>query len=298
MKLFNTIAIEITAACNRRCKFCPVSVYQRPDETMPEQVFQAILGELNHINYAGRIEFYIYNEPLKNKDHLAYCAKQTSAAVPRATLMISTNGDYLKGPEDIEWIFSIGVNQIVLNAYSPQQYPKFMEWKRTLEDTHGPLSETVYSKIPRNAKALKVYDKSDSSSFGDGVFAITNRAGNIPEFLSATCEPVSRMCVKPFRLLNINWRGEAIICCNDYYADVPCGTVPEQSLIEIWEGPIFAAYRKKLLNKERTLPMCRSCDCHSGAYPGNEDKSESEAVATEDEIEAIYASRVGARSGS
>lgn len=295
MRLFNTISVEISAACNRRCKFCPVSVYQRAEELMSEITFGAIIGELASLDYRGRFEFYIYNEPMKNRSHFERCARQARAAT-KAVLMVSTNGDYMKSVEDLEWIYSLGVNQVVLNAYTAKRYPVFLEWQAEYERRNGRLSDTVYSPIPLYKKALKVYDKSNGDNFGSGVFSLQNRAGSIPEFLPVPDEPYKRMCVKPFRLLNINWRGEAMICCNDYYADVPAGRVPEQSLVEIWNGPIFSAYRKKLLQEDRSLPLCRTCDCHSGAYPANVDKTEGKSIASSSEIESIYVSRVAARS--
>lgn len=297
MRLFNTISVEISAACNRRCKFCPVSVYQRTEELMDEVVYGAIIGELASLKYRGRVEFYIYNEPMKNRSHLERCVRQARAML-KATLMVSTNGDYMKSVEDLEWLYDIGVNQVVLNAYTAKRYPVFLEWQAEYERRHGKLLDVVYSGIPIGKKALKVYDKSGGDNFGSGVFALQNRAGSIPEFLAVPNEPMKRMCVKPFRLLNINWRGEAMICCNDYYADVPVGKVPSQSLVEIWNGPILSAYRKNLLQEDRTLPLCRTCDCHSGAYPANVDKTEGKVIASREEIESIYADRLRARSAS
>lgn len=294
MKLFNTISVEISAACNRRCKFCPVSVFQRTEELMSEVTFSAIIGELASLKYKGRFEFYIYNEPLKNREHFERCARQARAAL-KATLMVSTNGDYMKSVDDLEWLYSLGINQVVLNAYTAKRYPVFLSWQKEYEQKHGKLGDTVYSPIPRGAKAIKVYDKSNGEEFGSGVFALQNRAGSIPDYLPVPKEPLKRMCVKPFRLLNINWRGEAMICCNDYYADVPAGRVPQQSLLEIWNGPVFSAYRRKLLREDRSLPLCRTCDCHSGAYPANVDRSQG-AAASDGAIEGIYASRVAARS--
>lgn len=294
MKLFNTISVEISAACNRRCKFCPVSVFQRTEELMSEVTFSAIISELGALKYRGRFEFYIYNEPLKNREHFERCARQARAAL-KATLMVSTNGDYMKSVDDLEWLYSLGINQVVLNAYTAKRHPVFLEWKAEYERRHGKLGDTVYSPLPRNARAIKVYDKSNGDEFGSGVFALQNRAGSIPDYLPIPKEPLKRMCVKPFRLLNINWRGEAMICCNDYYADVPAGQVPQQSLLEIWNGPVFSAYRRKLLREDRSLPLCRTCDCHSGAYPANVDRSQG-ATASDQAIEEIYVSRVAARS--
>jgi cyclic pyranopterin phosphate synthase len=296
MRLFNTISVEISAACNRRCTFCPVSVFQRTEELMSEVTFGAIVGELASLKYRGRVEFYIYNEPLKNRKHLERCVKQARASLRSATLMVSTNGDYMKSVEDLEWLYDIGLNQVVLNAYVAKRYPVFLDWQSQYEQKHGALSDNVYSGLPAKRRALKVYDKSDGGNFGSGVFALQNRAGSVPHFLPTPQEPLKRMCVKPFRLLNINWRGEAMICCNDYYADVPAGKVPDQTLIDIWTGPVMSAYRKRLLAEDRSLPLCRTCDCHSGAYPANVDKSCPASVASEHEIEAIYASRLAARS--
>ena len=293
MKLFNTISVEISAACNRRCKFCPVSVFQRTEELMSEVTFSAIISELAALKYRGRFEFYIYNEPLKNSEHFERCARQARATL-KATLMVSTNGDYMKSVDDLEWLYSLGINQVVLNAYTAKRYPVFLSWQKEYEQKHGKLGDTVYSPIPRGAKAIKVYDKSNGDEFGSGVFALQNRAGSIPDYLPVPKEPLKRMCVKPFRLLNINWRGEAMICCNDYYADVPAGQVPQQSLLEIWNGPVFSAYRRKLLREDRSLPLCRTCDCHSGAYPANVDRSKG-AAASDQAIEEIYVSRVAAR---
>ena len=293
MKLFNTISVEISAACNRRCKFCPVSVFQRTEELMSEVTFSAIISELAALKYRGRFEFYIYNEPLKNREHFERCARQARATL-KATLMVSTNGDYMKSVDDLEWLYSLGINQVVLNAYTAKRYPVFLSWQKEYEQKHGKLGDTVYSPIPRGAKAIKVYDKSNGDEFGSGVLALQNRAGSIPDYLPVPKEPLKRMCVKPFRLLNINWRGEAMICCNDYYADVPAGQVPQQSLLEIWNGPVFSAYRRKLLREDRSLPLCRTCDCHSGAYPANVDRSQG-AAASDQAIEEIYVSRVAAR---
>ena len=35
VRLFNTLALETSAQCNRRCVFCPVHAGERPDEQMP-----------------------------------------------------------------------------------------------------------------------------------------------------------------------------------------------------------------------------------------------------------------------
>jgi len=298
LKLFTTIAVEISSACNRRCKFCPVSVAKRKDELMSPNVFSAVVNNLADLKYKGRIELYIYNEPMKHRNHLEACVARFKKAVPGATLMVSTNGDYMKTYRDLIWLYEIGVRQVVLNAYTARRYPVFKDWEDEIQ-SEGSVkwTDNVYSKIPKNQFGLKVYDKSDPDEFGGGVFALQNRAGAIPDFLPATTQPVKRMCVKPFRMLNINWNGQAMICCNDYYGDVPAGQVPQETLQEIWFGKVFTLYRRKLLNKDRSLPLCRTCDCHSGAYPANVGEPDANSPeADESALEIVYKQQLQRRS--
>lgn len=292
MRLFTTISVEISALCNRGCVFCPVSTFKREDDLMDMNIMVAVCGELSALKYNGRVEFYIYNEPLKHKDYLKQAVALFRENVPSATLMFSSNGDYLKGADELAEWYAAGINQIVLNAYTAKQYPRYVEWAEEVKRRLCFSSDECYAKIPAKAKAIRVFDKSSVESFGTGVFGLQNRSGLVPKFREATKEPIHRMCVKPFRLLNINWRGEAMVCCNDFYADVPVGKVPDNTLVEIWNGPILSAYRKKLLQGDRTLPLCRWCDCHAGAYPGNVDKSEPEKIADDETINKLYKSRL------
>jgi hypothetical protein len=114
--------------------------------------------------------------------------------------------------------------------------------------------------------------------------------------MPAAAAPLERMCVKPFRLLNINWRGEALLCCQDYHAEVSYGGLADSTLTELWNHPVMNLYRTRLLVKDRSLPLCRVCDCHAGAYPGNVPRPDGE-VADAEEVEGLYEARRGGRVG-
>lgn len=270
MKLFNTIALEINARCNRSCKFCPVAYNTRPDERMDLNTFKKCLDDLSAIKYSGRVELYIYNEPMKDLLYLEECVKLTRTILKRSCIMIATNGDYIKNPEMIIDLYNWGINQVLVNCYSPGLYEKRSKWIGELPSDvliDGP----IYSKISPKKKSFKMLDKSNPSTFGSGVFSLVNRAGNIGSFKPALTEPVNRMCAKPFRIFNINWRGEALVCCQDYHSEISVGSVSNSTLLELWNSPILNTYRSHLLEKDRSLPLCRTCDCHAGAYSHNVD---------------------------
>lgn len=265
-RLFNTIALEINALCNRRCSFCPVAYNHRPDERMDWRLLDKSFDELSRLKYAGRIEFYIYSEPTKDFEWLLKCLCDARRAVPRACLMIATNGDYLRGPDNIMRLYDAGLNQLLINCYSPGLYEKRLAWLQALP-SDVQQDGSVYSYIGPRRHVVNMLDKSDPSKFGSGVFRIINRAGNIPAFAAPLAEPVNRMCVKPFRLLNINWKGDALVCCNDYHAAHSYGNLRTSTLVDLWNSPVMNEYRRRLYKKDRSAPLCRTCDCHAGAYP-------------------------------
>jgi MoaA/NifB/PqqE/SkfB family radical SAM enzyme len=295
MRLFNTISIEIASLCNRKCKFCPVAYNTRPKEKMAEETLTEAIRQLGELKYNGRIEWYIYNEPCMEMEWLKYVSGLARELVPRATQMIATNGDYFRnGGDDLLSLYEYGIQQVLVNCYTKGLYERRKPWIEQARRAGIEVDGAVYSALPRNKRTVQMLDKSNPETFGSGIFSITNRAGNITEFVPVVQEPISRMCVRPFRVLNINWMGEAMVCCNDYHADVPVGSFPQQSLTEIWNGPIMNTYREHLLQKDRSLPLCKSCDCHSGAYPNNVDKPANN-FADDASIHALYEHRIALR---
>ncbi len=286
MKLFNTVALEISSRCNRRCQFCPVAYKTRPDELMPKNLIRKVLIELGSIKYAGRIELYIYNEPMRNRLWLMECLSLVRKIVPRSCLMIATNGDYIRGCKDVTDLFDNGLNQLLVNCYSSGLLKKRMLWVNALPSE---ITETdrVYGKISSGAKAVQILDKSNLALFGRGAFKLMNRAGNVPKFLPGVESSLQRMCVKPFRLLNINWQGNALVCCQDYHGVVAYGNVAHNSLVELWNHPVINEYRRRLLRRDRSLPLCRQCDCSAGVYSHNVDIPSGPFLSRE-EIERLF----------
>jgi hypothetical protein len=285
MKLFGTISVEISAQCNRTCAFCPVAYNKRPDEQMSVTVWNKILMELGAAQYSGRIELYIYNEPAKDMHHLIECILQARNLVPRSTIMIATNGDYLRGVENINKLYAAGLNQLLINCYSAGLYAKRLPWLAALPADVSRM-KSVYSATGSRSKVVQMLDKSNASTFGTGIFRLTNRAGNIATFLPAVPQPVERMCVRPFRILNINWRGDALVCCQDYHGEVVYGNAATSTVQELWNHPVMMLYRRRLLQRDRTLPLCKSCDCHAGAYPHNVPQPHA-PYATKQDVESL-----------
>jgi radical SAM protein with 4Fe4S-binding SPASM domain len=66
-------------------------------------------------------------------------------------------------------------------------------------------------------------------------------------------------CNKPWYELSVTWDGDVIACCFDYDKKVPLGSVKEQTLAQIWNGPQMQALRREFIENKVSNPLCRDC---------------------------------------
>lgn len=282
--LFNAIAIETSALCNRTCVFCPNHSTTRPDELMPETLITKMTAELRELRYDGRLTNYMYNEPTRDPRCLRLL-RYWRQELPKARLMVSTNGDYLKRKEDLVALLDAGVRQLQINIYSAtdgcgnrsrtargieaarKRHAQIQAWVDSLPGVSQ--RHSVHSSIPRSVTAVRIEAKygitADAKKIA--VFELQNRSGNVPWFQPAVRQPLAKPCTRPFRMLNINWRGDALLCCNDYHGAVKVGNVAQHTLVELWNSPTMNKYRLALQARDRKLPLCDECDYSGGHYP-------------------------------
>jgi radical SAM protein with 4Fe4S-binding SPASM domain len=286
-RIFNTIALETTSHCNRTCFFCPVAYGERAKENMPIELITKVLNELANVNYKGRIELYIYNESTLDKRLIEIIALVRSK-LPQACIMINTNGDTFKTWEDINKYFVAGLNQMQINIYSngdgkdEERYQKGLEFATNrhekmlamvaeLKKQDPKVTEegNLYHYVGPKSKIVKVVPKYGVKPDGKRKFGIhhfSNRSGNVGDFVPALKEPLKNSCAKPFRMLNINWKGEALLCCNDYNGETSVGNIKDNTVIELWNSQKLQVYRLRLQNKNRNMKFCDKCDYKDTAY--------------------------------
>jgi radical SAM protein with 4Fe4S-binding SPASM domain len=72
---------------------------------------------------------------------------------------------------------------------------------------------------------------------------------------------MQRECNLPFYKLVLDWNGEALLCCNDWFRrHKGFGNINKNTLEEIWFGKEFTKTRELLANKDRSGPACRYCN--------------------------------------
>jgi radical SAM protein with 4Fe4S-binding SPASM domain len=267
--LFTRIQIQTVSWCNRSCVFCPSGKFPIDKVFMSLDIYHRIINQLQAINYAGRISPYLMNESLLDKrlpELLAY----TRAHCPESWIAINTNGDALSEAL-LERLFDAGLNSLDVNAYdSPVQHTKHVELATRFTARHRDITfRTGYSNpffqgdnIPRSTKLLNCRDM----SFWEPRFLariatpdMQNRSGNIPGARQVTA-PLPLGCQRPSQQMYVNYRGEAVLCCNDWRAEVVMGDTAQATLAEIWMNDKYQRYRHNLQQKNRAMPLCDTCD--------------------------------------
>ncbi len=267
--LFSRIQIQTVSWCNRSCAFCPSGKFPLEKALMPLAVYHRVIDQLQALHYTGRISPYLMNESLLDKrlpDLLAY----TRAQCPAAWIAINTNGDAVS-EHLLEHLYDAGMNSLDVNAYdSPAQHAAHVALATRLVTRRPDITlRTGYSNpffqgtdLPRRMRLLNCRDM----SFWEARFVakiatpdLQNRSGNIPGARHVAA-PLALGCQRPSQQMYVNYRGEAVLCCNDWRSTVIMGDTAHATLGDIWMNDKYQQYRRKLQHKNRAMPLCDTCD--------------------------------------
>jgi MoaA/NifB/PqqE/SkfB family radical SAM enzyme len=274
--MFSRIQIQTVSWCNRSCAFCPSGKFPVPKTYMPLEVYHRIIAQLHDLDFSGRISPYLMNESLLDKrlpDLITYARRRC----PQSWLALNTNGDALSENLIIR-LFEAGLNCMDVNAYdNPAQYAAYVTLAERVAARHPGLTLTTgyldptfdSANLPRHSKILHCRDMSDWETRFQAkldVADLINRAGNVPG-APRPPEPLPLGCERPFQQMYINYRGEAVLCCNDWRFEVVLGDTAESSLLDIWTNDRYRAYREQLWRQNRHMPLCASCDYRGKPMP-------------------------------
>ncbi|MFH1225003.1 MAG: radical SAM/SPASM domain-containing protein [Candidatus Diapherotrites archaeon] len=236
------VLFETGSACNRKCAWCPNYTTDRGNHFLGDKVFYKVMAELKEMKFEGRVSFSMYNEPLLDK-RLPKFIEHVRKNIPSAYIYLNTNGDALTS--DV-WKSLRGKG---LDYANVSQYD-------------GKINENI-------EKILNGLDSGERKHLGAHIFdlnTINNRAGLIKS--RALEKPLQEKCSRPSYQLCINYKGEVVVCCNDYHGSVTVGDAGKESIKDLWSNYVFKFYRKKLSEGDRaSLELCNLCDLCSSPVP-------------------------------
>lgn len=235
--LFEQVLIQTQNQCNYACTFCANRDIDRPRHRMPEGLFERIIGNLSRLQYGGAVVLNFQNEPLLDERLFSF-VDTAGAMLPRARLLLHTNTSLLSA-EKLERLAAAGL-RCILNVYR--------------ESDRGNVS--VAGLPPRLRRRVVVYDK---TSWSASTPHLLNWAGNASA-MPVPQPPLTEFCPRPFTMLCITSRGQAVLCCLDWRHEWVMGDASEETLEDIWAGERFQAVRRKLLHGDRSEILCSRCN--------------------------------------
>lgn len=251
-----TVNVEITNACNIKCKMCPAAQGMAREKGFIDfDLYKKIIDENRQLDF---ILPFQWGEPLLHKDLF----KMINYARGRGIrTMITTNGTLLN-EETIEGLVSCGLARV---TFSVDGSP----------ETHSRLRGYPYERLKKNILALKeardrsgselkidismvVFDETEKDVdfyFGEWV-GQADRVQLIPKFVLGTRQ---NPCRELWRgTLVVLWDGRVSICCADYDGLAIVGDARKEKLADIWNGPAMRELRR--CHARRKFPgICKDC---------------------------------------
>ena len=69
----------------------------------------------------------------------------------------------------------------------------------------------------------------------------------------------AQSCSIPFWRGWITWTGDMILCCADWHRSTVLGNIYESSMKEIWNGPRYQTYRRRMMCGDVEGLLCQDC---------------------------------------
>lgn len=227
---FRSVAIEISTSCNRTCYYCPNSLEGTSTDFMSEETFKKIIDQLKTIEFSGIINYHFYNEPLLDK-RLPSFIRYVKKHLPHCVNRIVSNGDFL----------SVDLADDLIHA-------GVVDFAITIHDIDD---QKLLSKLQPVIKKYPGYVRV-GSLHGKPLY---NRGGAIEV---QTLDKKDK-CTDPLELLQFDYKGNVLLCCNDYYREHSFGNITHEKLYKIWRGEEFSKLRRELRVGIANLEICRVC---------------------------------------
>lgn len=235
------VTIETTTYCNRRCSYCPNSVFERGlkknEHLMAPSLFRKIVDELADIGFKGNLSPHGYGEPLTDPRLISFM-HYAHSRLPEATLLLYTNGDFLT-PTLLDKLYDAGVSDYRITSHSTDDASltdsvnRISQLKNHAKDQNKDI--TIQCLFPRE---LPLCNRG-------GLLEVNQRGPLMCEFADW---PVT-----------INYRGDVLSCCNDYLGQVVFGNLCHESLEDMWLKPDFLRLRHQIKKQVYTLDICKKC---------------------------------------
>jgi MoaA/NifB/PqqE/SkfB family radical SAM enzyme len=225
---------------------------------MDPKLVLRVAMQIDAAEWNCRIGFGTHGEPSLNKKFIEII-KTVRTILPKHHLsMISNGAGFMKDFSKLDAAMEAGLNVLMLDDYGHSNLVT-----RIKDGYKGKLyfyPEDIDANPHRRRKIYQhhivVLQSLDEARKGNHS-RINNRAGcAFPPNRSKK----GKRCANPFRDFTVRFNGNVPMCCVDFRGR-KCGNVVEQTIEEIWNGPIFQSARRFMYHGMRSsIYPCLACD--------------------------------------
>jgi radical SAM protein with 4Fe4S-binding SPASM domain len=233
LERFIEVDVETNSHCNRACSICPRSVSPKEEGIMDIGLYKILISQLSSIGFKGRFSPVFYNEPLL--DHrLPQLVDHAHRNLPDAEFIIYTNGSLLSS-DKAKQLLDAGACGITVSQYE-KNLPK--------DDAKVALG-ALPSRYLKKIRYRIMTDDMTLSTRG-GLVDVKN-----PIFKTS--------CFQSSVTMTIDFKGNVLLCCNDYGAKHIFGNIGEKHVLDIWNSSDFKVLRKSLRSGNFDIDLCKTC---------------------------------------
>lgn len=276
------LVLSFVYPCNALCPHCPytnsnIRKEYKDAPFMSEAIFKKIADEAgphgSYLRISGGGEPMLHPQAVE----LLVYAKQRGCKIG-----LITNGS-LFDEESSRQLLSAGVDMIEFSVDSSEPYTygivrKGLDWETlnlnvermvALRDELDSPTKIIASAVNQEGinldevesywvknKGIDYLIRRKFLTWGTNTELDDSRSADITAYLEGGEVP----CPFIFERLNIDSRGNTMVCGYDISANTSMGNVATESISDIWHGPGFTWYREKhLAGKGMEVPLCKGC---------------------------------------
>lgn len=262
------IEVESHSYCNRRCSYCPNVTGDRlgSNQFMPSDIWEILVSNLEEIGYDKNVVLNYYNEPLADRD-IFERIREVRRRVPKARIMIYTNGDYLE-PGMVDELAEAGLDymHVSIHLKRGERYTDLYVVNRIIEVS---VRMGLAAKVVRAQQGSLAIAKAPHPSMEIEIRGInfyqhgTDRGGLLDDIHTAKSR--SKSCFFPYSHFVMSYNGLIAPCCH-IRSDRPehrpyiYGNLREYgSIFQAFTSATAAAWRREVGGSQVKRSPCDTC---------------------------------------
>lgn len=272
------IIIDICAACNAKCPFCP-RVYmpeERSKGYMSLELFESTLIEAKR-NGISLLRLYSTAEPTLHPEFDTIIALAKSMGF---FIAVSTNGSFID--KHIDSLMKVDLLQYSIEGWDKESYEKYrfplkfekiyknvkMFYRERQRCGNGPkivtnLLLTKKTDIPSYMNLwsefidqINVHPMLEATVYENKKFISCKADTLIEEYFDFESQTKEFYCSYPFNTVIVAFDGKIALCCNDFSAEMNIGHIND-GIVKIFNSPKMHTIRHEFISQN--LDTCKEC---------------------------------------